>query len=576
MVNNIMYTPSSIISGIDLRLSAEITILSEYTENGNKYRELYFPGREVAGKRTKAYGVFCCPESVKSAPLLLIIGNNAQSIDKELISYYAGHGFSVFMFDYLGETEDTAKHTFYPQEIEYANFAKAGRHLNYVDTNARETSCFEWLTLASYALSAALAMEEAEGEKAGVLGIGLGGNIAWMLSALDKRIAVSATVFSAGWFEYLGEYKYSAEKSAHEMTEERERWIAGLSIQAYAKYISAPMMFISCSNNKMTDMDRAHDTLNRIPPEVEVFTYFAPRKGNVVGKAGGENTVLLFKKYLAGEDVFLPQKLVGPEEGEQVKSCIVTSEEGVAKITLKLNVENVKSYRLYYSEGQVNPSARNWLEPEKYPPLAPEISIYPALKYTDKLLFVYANITYKNGFITSTPLCVKDLSKIELNELPAQRRVPVIYNSSTGLDTFTVFFPKKPSYKEILLQEYQISVKPGPGNISGITSNYKNAATYKISDSIYKGEEEESFKFDVYSQLPQRITVYFTDNAGTAGEHFHSYELSLLGGEMWQPVEVKKQNLKTADGQILKSWKDTGMVGFLTEEEALINNLIWI
>ncbi|MDD4003420.1 MAG: hypothetical protein PHE12_04410, partial [Clostridia bacterium] len=108
----------------------------------------------------------------------------------------------------------------------------------------------------------------------------------------------------------------------------------------------------------------------------------------------------------------------------------------------------------------------------------------------------------------------------------------------------------------------------------GICSS--SLATYKVGAIGCKGFEDESFKFDIYSAFEQELTVYFLDKQGFETENYHFATVKLKGGSIWQPVEIKKQNLKTKDGIILKSWEDVIIAAFSAENEFLINNILWI
>lgn len=587
MTDNTLYTPSNILSGVDISVTGEIQPLSEKTADGILQREFYFPASHGIEKPTNAYGMLCMPDGGKKYPLIMIIGNSRQSVDSEILNFFAKNGFAAFMYDYLGERKSAAKYTFYSPEKEYANIEKAGRKLQYVDTNARETAPFEWLLLANRAFLRALSFDGVDSANAGIMGIGLGANTAWMLSALCKEVKALCTVFSAGWYEYVDSFKYAAAKGAMpHIDEERERWIAGLSVQAYAKYIQIPLLYMSASNSRFTDMDRTYDTLTRVASK-NIYAYIAPGRNRTVGREGANNAVLFFRKYLNGEDIQIEPYFsaeIKILQGSVPQNCEPGEEASKGggndidnKISIKLSGldESVKDFWIYYSLDQVNPGTRYFYKPQIPLIKGDCVTISPQVSGSEKLIVAYAVIEYKTGFVLS--LAPNVLQRQPEGAPDNIRRNPVIYNSAMGTADFYEFYPYPPSYREILLKDAKkdIVILPGAGEIKGIVCKNGGIGTYKISVASFAAQEEESFKFDVYSQSAQKLYVYCLDKAGYTDEHWHFATVELLGGEMWQPLEIKKQNLKTAEGHPLKGWEDISMIGFYCEGELLINNLLW-
>lgn len=565
MTENIIYTPSNIFNGIDFDLNTETLIINESVLNGVKFKELNFSARQINGKRPRGYGVLAESVSPLLSPLLIIIGDVSHSIDEDIMAFYARENFNVFMFDYFGEDENKTKFTSYPLEVDYANFIRAGRHFKFADTTARETCYFEWSALGHYAISTAIDICCITDKKIGLLGVGTGANIVWMLSSLDKRIAASCTVFSAGWNEYEGIYKYGGNNIIINIDEERERWLAGIATESYAKFITSPMLYVSSSNNKLTHMERASDTISRIPEKVYTLNCISPRFTNIIGFKNTKNILLFFKKFLFMQDISLPKKF----------SCNIDNQEGKAAINIVAEKSaDISQIVIYYCEGEINPCARNWFE-INIDPSSEKYTGYPKISFENNQLFAFANITYKNGVTISSNLYAKKIKDLNIS-IPSLRRSPVIYNSVMERDCFTIFSPEKLNLSGIFLEEYSVYLKEGPGGITGIKAKKGSLASFKVGDVRFKGIDDESFKFDVFSSNPQELTLYFYDKAGRSDEHYHICTISLMGGNIWQPIEIKKQNLKTAEGQSLKSWEDICMVGFVSGDEFLINNILWL
>lgn len=549
----IIYTPSNIFSDIDFTLDTETVVINESEYKGVLFKEIYFAARDIGGKRPRGYGAVA-QGAVKGTPLLVIIGDYSHRTDYDIMAYYAQLGYSVFMFDYSGEGFDKTKYTFYPAEIDYANYIRAQRRLSFVDEDARKTSYFEWAALARYAVSAALAVLENKPEKIGVLGIGTGGNIAWMLSATDKRISALCSVFAAGWEAYKEIFKYAEINDLPGIGEERARYLAGISAEAYAKFVNIPVMLLTASNSGFTHLERAYDTIARAP-SVNTYICAAPNMRDYI--CHYDNIKLFFDNFLINEDSEMPKKPM----------LQIDMAEGKVAVKADINGESVSGIKIYCSENRLNPEARAW---QIYD--ASKGIIYPELHSSDGFLFAYANVTYKSGLVLSTNLCVKNKAELQLSKSDI-KRYNIIYNSQMGVDCFGAYCPQSEGVKD-LLHKCEISVKAGPEGIFGIHA--KNLATFKVGAAGFIGDPDESFKFDVYSPKEQELKIIFQDTAGLALKVSFAAAVKLKGGSIWQPVEIKKEDLKTKEGIALKSWASAAMVAFSAEDEFLINNILWI
>ncbi len=353
-------------------------------------------------------------------------------------------------------------------------------------------------------------------------------------------------------------FKYGGE-TLKDITEERERWLAGVSAESYARYVNVPMLYVSSTNSASTDMERAFDTMSRI---IQSESYICVSTGisNYLADCCVKDVLIFFDKYLRGKDYILPEKATLEIENRD-GACLIRADEKSGE---------AQSVSIYVSECVLNPAFRNWhtYKAEK------KDGFYVATPKINcgKPIFAFANVTYKNGFTQSTNLCVKNADELKLS-LPPFRRSPVIYSGEMGKDSFIAFSPYPPQLNELFGCKSEIEIKKGAGSISGI-GGCKGLATFKIGEAAYKGSGKESFKFDVYSATPQELTVYFSETGEK--QHYHSCKIRLSGGNLWQPAEIKKQDLKTEEGIVLKNWEDVSMAAFFAENEFIINNILWI
>ena len=244
------------------------------------------------------------------------------------------------------------------------------------------------------------------------------------------------------------------------------------------------------------------------------------------------------------------------------------TEQGRAVITALPVTEDAECVRVYYSEDEPLPEHRNWkeakqIEGEKY---KFEAKLMPWCKK----LYAYANATYAPGFTVSSVLHTCDIA----DSAPARCRSALIYDSSMAFDSFTVSSRRGISLSDLFFEQFALAISPGYGGIEGIRALSGNLTTYKIGDPSFSGRGEELFKFDAYSAQPQTLELIFYDRQEEA--RAFSCEIALLGGGMWQPVIISKEELKNEQGVPLKDWQDVYCVAFEANKELLINNLLWL
>lgn len=560
-MENVLFTPVTLWEGFDYNLPPDTAVLKEYTEDGVCFREVYCSGREIGDSRVRIYGLFAYREGASDLPCMLLVGDCDKGPDVELMKFVCGRGYCVFMPDYSGEKADCSRFTVYPQVVDYANYLRCGRHLEYADTTAGETCWYEWTATARYALTQALAMPECNGSAA-VLGFRRGGLIAWQMAAVDERLNAAGSLFFAGWERYRGVYKYGKEP-APEMDDEMRKYLAGIAVESYASFLRVPFLYLSATNDTCTDMDRAFDTLARVPQDVDLLYAFSPRLFDLLEERGFCNLDLFFAKYLKGLSVELPSRpqLTVEREGEAL--CFQVN--GAAEAS---------ALRVYLCENMIVPATRDWVEIPVT--LCGDGTWCGELRgsATEGRIFAYALAEYESGFTTSSNFFTREMGEPSASPV----RSNILYMGSMGADSFTCYITdEKRSLTETILSEPRAYTVVGPMGIAGVSNSVGGLATYKFSDYRYRGGEDNLLRFDVYSKIAQRLRVIFFEHKGMPSEKRFEAEYNLLGGELWQPIECRPSDFKTADGYVMKDWTHITMGVFDgVQENIVLNNLIWV
>lgn len=559
-MSNIL-TPVTLWKDFDDSLPLDESVIREFKLDNILYREVYFSGRETGGGRPRIYAMHAAVDAQKDRATILILPDYDQSIDMELMTVYAAKGYNVLMVDYSGENSARERFTVYPKEIEYANYLKAGRRLDFVDDTAKETCLYEWTAVARYAVSYLKSIESTG--KIGVLGIRHGGEIMWQLLSCADGIACGISLFGLGWNAYNGKFKFE-EKPDKPLDEERYRYIAGIDAHAYAPYAKCPVMLLSSTNDSHFDADRTFDTLARVNPEVESLGNFSVRYDGFLGSNSLKDIDLFFDKYLNGADIFIPKPIeisIDTEGGEY----IISAEFEAGKPTDAIEV--------YYSDGQINPALRDWRMAEFFGKKGNVSKFKPELCELSDYVFAFAKADYSGGFTASSKICTKRIEKAAKNLYPKSR---VLYDSKNGQDGFTVITPTN-LVGGILFEagEKPVAIVQGPFGIDGVYSAY-GLKTYRVGAERFRAEDGFILKFDAYSKTFNKLTVSVSAGYLTENQQSYSAEVVLHGGEVWQSVKLESKDFKTESGRPLKSFFEADVLTFEGVSEYCINNIIWL
>ncbi len=556
-----IYTPVTLWEDFDSGQPLDVTVVREQKNEGIYVRELYFSGRQTPAGRPRIFAAVGAPEGAVNPPCLVIAGDVGRGPASDLINFFCSQGFAAICFDYCGE-RPKGRFTLYPESISYANYARAGRNYGHCDATAKQNCWYEWTGAARYAVS--LANELFPNSPVGVLGVRMGGLIAWHLAASDSRVCAAVSLFYAGWERYRG-VSHGQPLSAVAMSEEMQRYLAGIAGESYAAHVRVPFLFLSSTNDDCTPMDRAYDTLSRVPAGVPLVYAFSPRFSGLLGDMSSRCMRTFLKSYVAGESVKLPRP---------PKASLERTADGCTLRVWTDPEHEVEDARIFYSLPSESPMRRDWtkLKLHRAENGGFEALLSPACGVSE--IIAFPHITHAGGFtLSGTPIEQYDI------DFGASCRTTgkIIYQSAMGEDSFTSFLIDGPQFlPEMFLGESAVTMEEGPLGIKGIATHYGALATYKVGAQPYRAAEDSLLRFDIHSAQPQKLEVYLFDGPGTENRRRYRAEFSLLGGDIWQPITCRSTEFKAEDGIALKSFASLSMIAFRADGRVLLNNMLWV
>lgn len=546
-------TPVTLWQSFDDTLPLKEVKLNTYSIHSASITNLYFSGRQTAKGRVRIFGVYGEP-TVPSKGSILILPDACDTIDSEVVMYFANLGYNVLCLDYRGEYNDTKDYTKYPEDVSYANYLNRGRTFDYVDTTADKTCWYEWTSVARYGIS--YLKEKNPDSKIGIIGNKYGSNICWQLAATDKRVDASIFLFGAGWQAYNKIFKQSDDDI--EFNEERCRFLAGIDAQAYAQYVECPVLYLTTTNNDVFDAERAVDTLSRVKNPNTCYHNFITTAINVLDSHCLKDVELFLNKYILQKKGSIPKTPL---------IDIDVDDEDVV-YTLKIDsIKDVESIFLMASSNDVDPSKRVWSNvldkvQEKGGKLVYKKHIYGESKFE----MAYVAVKYNSGLTLSSNIAYK------WTEITSPSKVPGIIFSSTKLPTsFIIEDIKTHLIGNVFAVDSFYSNACGPSDIKGLSSN-ATLTSYSIRNLANNITDESFVKFDIYTPIEDKVLVILKKQSGVE----FRYELPLKGGEFWQNFTINFIDFKDLNGLPLKQFSDIESVSIKSQGTLMINNFILI
>ncbi len=552
-------TPITLWKDFDDTLPLDDEMIFEVREENVIKRQVCFSGRQTKEGRVRIYSEFYAPEE-ETFPAVMILFEAGKPFDRDFVRRFTDKGYGVLCVDYCGDKGTQEPCTVYPSDVDYGNFLRADRHMTHVDTDASETSWYEWAAVARYAYR--YLSSRAEVTKIGAVGLRTGGEILFKVVPFVP-LSCFISVCAAGWLAY-GDMERFGDVSSHAFDDERHRFIAGIDSQSYAPYIKCPVLLLSAINDRKYNYERVYDTFHQIDPETEKAILFSAHGNGLIGSHSHLDIELFLDKYLKGRSVFIskPIDVSFAEDGNgNLIAKGIFDEEG-----------EIKDFGIFYTEKVSGSRARDWTRVlGKREDLKENIGSVPLNLYKGcRNALMYAFVNYSNNFSVTSKILELNLDKEYANTRLASR---VIYTNADKRNGFTGYCLGAKSVADCFHAENETDVRllPGYGGIEGITSDF-GMICYRVGEEGYEAPPSAIFGFDAWSEEKSTLRVTFFRGENEKG---YTSEVHIEGGGKWKKILLDADDFKQEGGPSLEDFTGVHSVMFVSEEQVLINNVIW-
>lgn len=538
--------------------------------DGMRRSHVSYYGHKAEDGSVRIYARFCRPEGDGKRPTVLFLGDAGEPISEEILTYFAQKGYAVLIPDYSGKTDADGEgvlRTFYPDSLAYGNFERAQGLDSLKELEADKTAWFEWTYVALYSVEYLKSREDV-GE-IGVVGVRKGGEIAWQVM-LSPDIRCGVPISAAGWrsFEKIAKF---GDDIAHNLSDDRHRYIAAVEAQSYAPYVKCPVLMLSALHDKAFDCDRAYDTYARIGNTDGNAIAYSMESGGCIGPNGLADMDLFLEKNLKGREIYIPDSL---------NIALKETEEGLS-VEVDCDKEGLlEESGVFYAEADVRTKSayREWLCKYKVDGISVKNGKYscviqPFAGATAAFVFAYAK--FINGFRVTSRILARRFHKTDPNAVRSRN----VFTDG-NLECFSIAEHEDYSIGGIFLERSAVpKYLVGYGGIKGAYS-VGGIRTYKISAPRFVPMENALLAFDVYSPQTQNIVVTIETAQVEQGDGSYSCVVPVKGGGKWKRIILKAADFKGGEyGYPLGNFSDGSALVFDCagdEQEFGITNILWL
>ena len=537
--------------------------------DGARFSHVSYSGHAVEDGSVRIYAWFCRPQGAGKKPTVLLLPDAGKPLDKKLAKYFLEKGYGVLMPDYSGkmkgDREGTLR-TVYPASLGHGNFEKARGLYDMKNLSPEQTTWFEWAYVALFSIE--YLKSRADVGAIGVVGVRAGGAIAWQ-TMLSPDVKCAVPINSVGWNSFSEIAKFG-NNVAHNLSDDRHRYIAAVEAQSYAPYVKCPVLMLCALHDDSFDCDRAYDTFSRIGNHEGNALVYSTSSGACIGPNGLLDMDLFLEKHLKGREIYIPAplnvQLKEIENGLQVE--IECDKEGL-----------LEEAGIFYAEASVKTKCayRDWHRAYKVSGKSVKDGL---VRHTLKpfagaeAAFVYAYAKYLNGFRVVSKITAKRL-KADKNAVKGR----MLY-SGKELDCFGVAYYDEYSIANIFLERSAVVKNPvGYGGIKGAFS-VGGIKTYKISSPQFVPDDNALLKFDVYFFETEELKISVEAGDMEKKRERYTCAVEVKGGGKWKRFILKASDFKgDASGMPLQNFSDGSALTFdcgNDKVEFAINNILWL
>jgi dienelactone hydrolase len=524
-------------------------VVREWEKDGIVYRSLTFHVGTFKGKPARMAAFFGFPKGAKKLPGLLHLHGGGQRAFLNEVEFYAKRGYACLSINWGGREMENAKDgdpntdwgAVDPTQKNVPGYFNLKPGDKYLDPfESPRNNIWYLLTLgARRGLTFLEQQPEIDGDRLGVYGHSMGGNLTVYVAGTDDRVKAAAPSVGGSGFRtqpwpLLPQVKMETPNGYVKL------FNATIGFESYAPHIKAPLLWLGSTNDFHGIMDDTYRT-GELIPHTNVRYSFTPHMNHRFTPEFAVTRPLWFDQYLKKTFTFpnAPDSKLVLATDDHVPVLQVTSDSS----------QPVAEVHIYYSVDP-DPRARFWRSAEVKKTGVTWTAKLPVLA-VDQPLFAFANVAYPLKKAESEPFA-----------RPTEQ-----YAISSLLHTAVP--------KDLQRADVKATDMPDPVidafahgwrdwyRLEAGNPHHWEFSTRKLTDPKWQGQTGRRLALEVQAEKPNELVIVLTEN------FFRSYRgkmkeyaavVKLNGGKDTQTLSLEPKNFRASDGEALSSWKNVDLL----------------
>lgn len=527
-------------------------ISSQSTDNVVCTRQVFTAETEKDGRVRACCNVYRDARWQDKRPALLVLPSFDNYVSLPTVKSFVEEGYVVAVLDFCGSLENSQ--TSFPQSLDFAKYPECEKHLDSIETDARNTPWFVWSKIARRAISLLQEDTLVQQDRIGVMGHGIGAQLCWQVAGTDNRVSALVAINGGG-------YRWAGDRAHFSNTDipsgdEQLAYSTGVGAETYAMFVTCPTLIITTRDSLLCDVDRMQDMYDLVKAGVKQMI--------VSVSCGRQITQKSFLSLLLWLRANLAQSVGKP-------LCPALKFETVdGKLYAKANsAHKAVSRTLFVSYGELASKERYYkpiplMQKVGEHEYACDIPVYDP----DEPIIAYATFEYPDKNVASTKVVCAVPSKHDVEEgETSPRNSNIIYDGSMGLGSF-ISKTDGP-----ILDENVLCAAKGPFAIEGISAKSGNLTLIRSLSEMKSLSRSAALHLDAYSKSERTLEIVLYNYPELKKYTAHAH---LKGGEFWQKLLFECTDFKSEEGKTLPAFTGVKMIELVAVDGVVFNNFLWV
>ena len=526
-------------------------VVREWEEDGVVVRYLRYYIGSFKGKSAWMAAFYAFPKNAKNIPGVLHMHGGGQRANLTLVKFHASQGYGALSVNWGGKPMEGAKSgeantdwgAVDPTQNNVHGYFNMEPGEKFLDAQESPRNC-NWFLLTigcRRGLTFLQQQPEVDGNRLGIRGHSMGGNLTMYVAGSDQRVKVASP--SVGGSGYRTYSRYGLLPQIRKVKGDLELFRRTMGYQFYAPRITAPLLHLGASNDFHGQMDATYATGAKVNESVLQRFVFAPHFNHRFNKEQQVARILWMDQHLKG-GLKLPETPASELKLKPVPVLRVTPSK-------RLPVNRVD---IYYS---VDPDARSrfWRDAQAKQNDNTWSAKLPLMDLNQPL-FAFANVYYQLPNPSALPRN-QQIEEVCISSLLHEAKPEALEGAGV----------KTSSRTERIIDDF----RRGFHDWYTINGNHRPLWQYwtrKVTDPKWRGPKDAKLALTIQSEQPNVLGIVLHENTWRryrGKKRTYVAEVKLKGGK-GETVTLDLGDFKNVtDDVLLKSWDELDELGLVAK-----------